>query len=212
MKTLVCSLFLMLPTLCYAQHPDHTALVAMVKQQLVSQGEDLSGACGGFKITKRVAWALRNEGAGLLSKPSGNNCDAYSVDYIFYPDGLGYDILGDAGGANTPSWGGPDAIDASRYRPAVDPGTGDPAPPTVPVPTPPPTVDLKPITDRLSVLEQSLANLANLIQQVTADIQNEQAVRANKDTDLSQQIDGVKARPIFTGCTVQFLRCRLETK
>ena len=97
--------------------------VAQVKDLLLQQGVDLSGPCGAFQITKRVAWGLRGTGAGLLSKPSGNNCDGFAVDIIAFATGSYVDILVDSGGANTPSWStASDTIDSSRYRPPVNPG------------------------------------------------------------------------------------------
>lgn len=152
MKVLVFVLALLIPTAALAQ--GHADVVAAVKAELQSQGKDLSGSCGAFQITKRVAWRLRAEGAGLLSKPGGNNCDGFSVDYIVYPDGRGADILGDSGTANIPGWGeGTDAAEQAdfrtRWRPAIDPGdtVTPPAPPPVVIvnpPTPvPPAVDLQ---------------------------------------------------------------------
>ena len=96
--------------------------VAEVKAQLQARGVDLTGPCGAFAITKRVAWGLRATGAGLLSKPSGNNCEGFAVDIIAFPTGLIVDILGDAGNANTPSWNPGEPVEPARYRPAVDPG------------------------------------------------------------------------------------------
>ena len=72
-------------------------VVASVKAELVARGVSLVDSCGGFQITKRVAWRLRATGAGLLSKPSGNQCDGYAVDIIAYADGRIVDILTDAG-------------------------------------------------------------------------------------------------------------------
>lgn len=108
-------------------------LVQQTKDALLARGEDLSGPCGAFKITKRVAWALRSQGYCLLSKPSGNNCEGYSVDYVVHVSGQGYDILGDAGGANTPGWNPGDTFTSDRLAPPIDPG--DTAAP-VPVPLP----------------------------------------------------------------------------
>ena len=92
-----------------------------MKAQLQARGVDLTGPCGAFAITKRVAWGLRATGAGLLSKPSGNNCDGFAVDIVAFPTGLIVDILGDAGNANTPLWNTGEPVDPARYRPAVDP-------------------------------------------------------------------------------------------
>lgn len=80
-------------------------IVSAVKNDLVARHVSLNGPCGAFEITKRVAWALRSQGYGLLSKPGGNNCQGYSVDYLTLADGSGYDILGDGGGENIPQFG-----------------------------------------------------------------------------------------------------------
>lgn len=96
--------------------------VAAVKSSLQARGVSLADACGAFQITKRVAWQLRSTGAGLLAKPSGNNCDGFAVDIIVFPDGHAFDILSDAGGANGPNWGPIEPVEASRWRAPSDPG------------------------------------------------------------------------------------------
>src|SRR3954470_21064862 len=101
---------------------DHTAIVASVKADLQARGVDLAGPCGAFQITKRVAWMLRNEGAGLLSKTTGNNCDGFATDIIAYPGGHIFDILVSGGDVNGPSWQDAGLVDASRYHAAIDPG------------------------------------------------------------------------------------------
>lgn len=146
-----------------------------VKDALVAAGKDLSGPCGAFEITKRVAWNLRATGAGLLSKPSGNNCQGYAVDIIVYPDGTAYDMLIDSGGKNDPAWNKtPDSpLDPSRYRPAIDPqdGSGPPIPPPpTPTPTPSPSVDLKPILDALGGIKQAIQDLKDAHERQYLDI------------------------------------------
>ena len=159
MKRIALALLLALVTVpVAAQDVDHTALVANVKADLVHSGVPLADSCGAFAITKRVAWSLRAEGAGLLSKPSGNNCDGFAVDIVAYPSGRIVDILSDGGGANGPGWGCCDQVDPTRYRPAVDPGDSQPPVPT-PTPAPIPPVDLSPILTRLAVLEGQLADV-----------------------------------------------------
>jgi hypothetical protein len=83
-----------------------------------------------FEVTKRVAWALRGEGAGLLLKPGGENIAAwqgnlFSASRIVYPDGHLYKVIYDAGpgGANGASWQdeGVDPALRSRYFPPMDP-------------------------------------------------------------------------------------------
>ena len=132
---------------------DLRALVSDITTGLLFRGVDLTGPCGAFQITKRVAWELRHTGCGLLSKPGGNHCAGYSVDYVVFRDRYGVDILGDAGGANTPAWNvdrDPALLD--RWRAPIDPGDG-----AVELPPPPP--------DRvtLAALDQHLAELRALV-------------------------------------------------
>lgn len=97
------------------------AYVAAVKRQLEAEGADLRGACGAFAITKCVAWGLRNQGAGLLAKQGGNNCEGYATDIVAFHD-RAYDILSDGGGTNGPLWGETGVDDlAARWRPPVEP-------------------------------------------------------------------------------------------
>lgn len=80
------------------------------------------GNCGAFEITKRVAWGLRHEGAGLQFKSTGANCGSRAVGIIMFPTGRAVDILGDAGGANTPQWTAIPDLDPTLYRAPEDPG------------------------------------------------------------------------------------------
>lgn len=102
--------------------------VRRAKAQLVSAGADLSGPCGALRITRRAA-ELLGQGAGLLFKDTGNQCEERAVDIVCYPDGQIYDCLVDAGGANEPSWQDKGVAEAARYR-SVD------APPVLPPWTP----------------------------------------------------------------------------
>lgn len=132
-------------------------IVRQVKDDLVARGFDLSGPCGAFQITKRVALILNPtrspQGAGLLFKDWGNNCDGYAVGIICYPDGRHYDILQDDGGLNGPVWNlEPVNVDPDRYRIPVevdDAPRPDPRPDPVP---PPPPVDLAPIIQLIDQL------------------------------------------------------------
>lgn len=159
-------------------------VVASVKADLVARGVSLVDSCGGFQITKRVAWRLRATGAGLLSKPSGNQCDGYAVDIIAYSDGRIVDILTDAGGQNGPTWGPGEPVEASRWRPAVDPGdAGGPFVPPSPGPAPAPVpvyTDLSPVYSRLDAMS---AQLERMFSDVTA-----------RDAARAAQIAAVDAR------------------
>lgn len=98
--------------------------VAAIKDALVKHGTSLAGPCGAFEITKHVSYglSLTSPAYGLLSKPSGNNCQGYATDIVMRSDGQGYDILGDGGGTNNPQWGETDVDDGvGRFRPAIRP-------------------------------------------------------------------------------------------
>ena len=81
---------------------------------------------GAFDVTRRVAWALRGEGAGLLIKPGGENIvtwlgRSFSAARICYPDGHIYKVLSDVPTTNGPSWQDNGFVDRSLYVPAIDP-------------------------------------------------------------------------------------------
>ena len=81
---------------------------------------------GAFDVTKRVAWALRGEGAGLLVKPGGENIVtwrgiSFAAARICYPDGKIWKILSDVPTTNGPSWQDNGYVDRSLYVPAIDP-------------------------------------------------------------------------------------------
>ena len=172
-------LLLVLPSMAWAQ-PE---IVAQVKADLTARGVSLADSCGGFAITKRVAWRLRASGIGLVSKPSGNNCEGFSVDVLMYPDGRAFDILSDAGGANGPAWGAIEPIESSRWRPPVDPGDG--AAPTPSVPSSPApvvvtqAVDLVPVYGRFDQQhDQAERMFADLVARLNELQQQNEAIRA----------------------------------
>lgn len=169
-------LVLFLATPLFAQsHPD---VVAAVKADLQARGVDLSGACGAFQITKRVAWRLRDEGAGVLDKPAGNQCEGRAVDIIIYPGGRIFDILTDAGGSNGASWGAGDPVDASRWRPVTsDPDGGVAPPPVVNNPPPvgqPPVINIPPaqVLD-LSAVLAAIKDVRDAQERIYADDTNQ---------------------------------------
>lgn len=164
MRAVLIPILLLVATMvAEAQHPARPEVVAQAKAQLQAQGADLSGPCGAWQITRVVAWTLQSEGVGLLDKPSGNNCQGYSVDFITYADGSGVDILGDAGGANLPGWdvAEPPGALLGRWRQPVPP-IPTPVPPQ-PVPSPVPTTGVDPtdLVQRLMRIENQ-ALITNL--------------------------------------------------
>ena len=81
-----------------------------------------------FEVTKRVAWGLRSEGAGLLIKNEGGNVVQwhgynFSAGRIVFPDGSVVKVITDVGegGANGASWTDNGFIDPSLYVAAIDP-------------------------------------------------------------------------------------------
>jgi hypothetical protein len=81
-----------------------------------------------FEVTKRIAWALRGEGGGLLIKNGGENIISwkgysFSLSRICYPDGHIWKVLTDAGegGTNGANWSDNDYVDKSLYVPAINP-------------------------------------------------------------------------------------------
>lgn len=189
MRRFLLSLLLLLPSSLYAQ--SHADVVAAVKASLVARGVDLSGECGAFQITKRVAWQLRAEGAGLLDKPSGSNCMGYSTDIIAYPGGRIFDILVDGGGANGPAWSGVDPVDPGRYRPAIDPGDS-PGPTPTPTPTPAPGLDLSVVN---TWIQQWAQWQDGNNERRYLDLKAEAAADAERDATLAAQLKAHDEKP-----------------
>lgn len=81
---------------------------------------------GAFEVTKRVAWALRGEGGGLLIKEGGENIvswqgRSFAAARVCYPDGHIFKVLTDVPATNGPSWQDNGFVDRSLYVPAIDP-------------------------------------------------------------------------------------------
>lgn len=130
----------LLPVQAFAQ----ADVVARVKATLVAHNVPISGACGALRINNAVAWELR-PAYGLLHKAGGfrailkadGSCldgeqssdpEGFATDYLIRGrDGVGFDILGDGGGANNPQWAGPEdgpdmvARNFANYREPFDP-------------------------------------------------------------------------------------------
>ncbi len=162
-----------------------TDVVAHVKADLVARGVSLSGTCGAFEVTKRVAWTLRASGWGLIAKPSGENCQGYAGDKLVSSTGRFVDLLIDQGGANTPAWQ-ERAASADELAARVDPmDPGDtpapaPGPPPIVAPppsVPPPVVPAPIVVDYTATLQQILAAEQLLLQT------QQQLLSVEKDTN-----------------------------
>jgi hypothetical protein len=135
MRTMLWMLAMLLLAMPVAAQ-EHFDTVVQVRRDLTARGIipagivnlDNHNPCGVFEITKRVAWLLKDEGAGLLEKTSGNNCQGYSMDFVVYADGRSADIAvgGVFDGVATdaaPAWG-IEVIPShvGRWRAPFDPG------------------------------------------------------------------------------------------
>jgi hypothetical protein len=108
----------------------HVALVRCVRDALMAAGLNLDSGNPAFEITKRVAWLLRDEQAGLLIKPAGENVVQWngyplSASRLCFPNGQLFKVVGDAGpgGQNNAQYNGDGFVEPSRYVAAMDPGT-----------------------------------------------------------------------------------------
>jgi hypothetical protein len=102
---------------------DHGKLVECIHEHIQPHDE-----YGAFEVTKRVAWVLRDEGAGLLIKTGGENIVpwrgyVFAAARICYPDGHIIKVISDVGpgGSNGPSWQDNGYVDRSLYVAAMDP-------------------------------------------------------------------------------------------
>lgn len=140
---------------------DHTDVVTAVKAELVAAGTNLAGPCGAFAITGRVAWLLRSEGWGLITKnPGQNGCsvegrDRYAIDALAQQDGSQWvDLLINSETDNTPAWqlhagsGQPSSEWAAPFDMGGPPGPG-----------PSPSTDHNVIVDLLGELQLQMSQL-----------------------------------------------------
>jgi hypothetical protein len=134
----------------YAQ----SSVVDDVKHELIARSVDLSGPCGAFQITKRVAWRLRAQGAGYIRKnPGQNNCELHGVDIVMYRDGRIVDILSDSGISNGPTWDTSKApVDPALWQEPQDPGdpvVEQPTDPGTPIVVQPAPINIQAILDAI---------------------------------------------------------------
>lgn len=163
-----------------APHGPHADIVREAKAQLVATGTNIEGPCGALAIVERAARML-TDGAGLLIKPSGNNCRGFATDIIAYPDGQIYDVLTDGGGMNGPAWNDAGTVEPSRYF-AVGSQPQNP-------PIPPPGVDLSEIYRRLDLLAQGQQSLYQQAERIFAE---QEAQAAETRRSLAFIADAIK--------------------
>ena len=162
-------------------------LIESIKADLVAKGVNLTGPCGAFEITKRVAWALRGEGFGLVAKNAAQNgCDAngqrYAIDAVMLADGQTFDILVNGGGeeqnrvpipgtGNVPAWQVTGAAPRDSWRAPfpLELPVPDPPKPVVPDPPKPPGPDPVPVA--ASDVERILAAQAADTERILAAIE-----------------------------------------
>ena len=108
---------------CTRQLPDKMHYVECIHDRIGPTDE-----YSAFEVTKRVAWGLRDEGAGLLLKPTCENIVTwrgytFAAGRIIYADGHLYKVISDVGrgGTNGPSWQDEGYLDTSKRLPALDP-------------------------------------------------------------------------------------------
>jgi hypothetical protein len=135
--------------------PSRIDVIRRAKADVIATGIDPDASeCNRFEITKRAAAYLSAEypEAGLLYKPTGNNCEECAVDIICLKDGTIIDILGSGEeGPNTPIWMiNSIRVDPNRWRaPLPYQVPVNPIPPVEPIPVSvdppkPPIVDVPP--------------------------------------------------------------------
>ncbi len=80
---------------------DCTWVMQKAKADLIAEGVNLSGDCGGFRIVARAASMI--PGAGFKKK-TGTNCNGFSIKSIMFADGQDYLVLYSPGTTNGPTW------------------------------------------------------------------------------------------------------------
>lgn len=156
-------------------------------------------------ILNDVAWLHRDEGVGLLAKPSGNSCPQpttgilVSCDFLVSrPLGLGADVIGDSDGAARVGFSRfSESVDLSRFVAPVAPTSS--VPPSSSgggVPTCPAT-DLSTVLGKLDALAARLDALASS----QADLKPalEQSLTAQIDLLRADLRDRAVAFPSYRG-------------
>ena len=107
---------------CGGLEADKQALVTCIHDRLNAPHTP----AGAFDVARRVAWALRGEGGGLLIKNAGENIVpwqgySFAAARICYPDGHIFKVLSDVPTTNGPIWLDNGMVDPGLFVPAIDP-------------------------------------------------------------------------------------------
>jgi hypothetical protein len=198
-------------------------------QNLAKEGYNLTTHAGDVCFTQELAYRLNrtvdNRIRHLRKRPGQNHGvdsagNLHAVDAIlFWPTGQSIDVIGNSATAKASvAW----IVDIPRYMESDSlipvsgcPVTGPPPPDPPPTPEPPP-FDPAPILSKLAALEAEVAQVKHALGQTEARLTDrltaEEAARTEADRVATDEIAVLKARPVVTGCAVQFgLRCRVVT-
>lgn len=128
--------------------PDQLERVKAIRRRLFPHLDDrdpINDLSQAFRITKTLAWELRDLGIGLVAAKPGseNNVEGYTADVVALRDGTHWDVLEASEEGAFAAWGlvpsQHNAAIVPRWRPPVDPGdVVDPEPQPIP-----PSDDLK---------------------------------------------------------------------
>lgn len=116
--------------------------VIEAKQYCIDNGIPITGPCGAFNITARVAYKLRADGWGLIHKnPGQNGCshdsERYAVDAIMLHNGSVIDLLINSETENIPAWQSVGSADVDLWRSPINLDSDVPVPIPEPIPIPP---------------------------------------------------------------------------
>lgn len=183
--------------------PNHQAELQQLRAQypaVITIDED-------GELLARFAFALRDQGFGLLRKDGGHNCAAagvavtFSCDWIIYqPTNQGCDVIGNSPDVDTPTpatvnWCDGEPNPGEFVKVTTDPRGAAPAPSPSPSPVPAPAPDLE---ARVHALEVQLADLVSQNSELRARVD---ALPPPQPVDVTATIAAVLARTQACGST-----------
>lgn len=121
----LCGLLHEPPSEIPAELEDQIELVRACRAQVASPVEPIGSYDRQFEVAKRVAWALRDKGVGLVEAKGGstNNSAGYTTDIVALSNGAHWDIAMDGGNTGWPDWRLEDEVNwpviKPRWRPPI---------------------------------------------------------------------------------------------